>query len=84
MSYTLGEVLYWEERCRIRHLPTRLYLTVQKGENGGGPKWTVGCPTCSVPPLSLQPNPMLLLLSCCIASCGTLEYNNNRTSVGLG
>ena len=35
--------------------------------------------------LSLQPNPMLLLLlSCCIASCGTLEYNNNRTSVGLG
>ena len=23
--------------------------------------------------LSLQPNPMLLLLSCCIASCGTLH-----------
>ena len=33
----LGEVLLWEERCRIKHLPTRLYLTVQKS----GDTWKV-------------------------------------------
>ncbi|XP_019849736.1 PREDICTED: inositol 1,4,5-trisphosphate receptor type 1-like isoform X1 [Amphimedon queenslandica] len=29
-----GEVLYWEERCRLKHLPTRLYLAVCKDERG--------------------------------------------------
>ena len=26
--FDLGEVLSWGERCRIKHLPTRLYLAV--------------------------------------------------------
>ena len=34
---SLGEMLLWEERCRIKHLPTRLYLTVQKTDD----KWIV-------------------------------------------
>jgi inositol 1,4,5-triphosphate receptor type 1 len=28
-----GEVLYWEERCRLKHLPTRLYLAVDRNHN---------------------------------------------------
>ena len=29
-----GEPLYWGERCRIKHLPTRLYLTVLQLQDG--------------------------------------------------
>ena len=34
----LGDILLWGERCRIKHLPTRLYLTVLKSENS---EWEV-------------------------------------------
>ena len=34
LRYT-GQVVSWEETCRIKHLPTRLYLAVVKGELGG-------------------------------------------------
>ena len=30
----LGEPLKWEEKCRIKHLPTRCYLAVEKRGNG--------------------------------------------------
>ena len=82
MSYTSGEVLYWEEQCRIRHLPTRLYLTVQKKETEGRPKWTVGdrCPACRIP-YPYNPIPYAILLYCIMWD--TIEYNN-RSSVGLG
>ena len=33
-QYTVGQVVSWGERCRIKHLPTRLYLAIVKEENG--------------------------------------------------
>ena len=30
----IGQVVSWGERCRIKHLPTRLYLAIVKEENG--------------------------------------------------
>ena len=37
-----GQAVSWEDPCRIKHLPTRLYLAVVKGESG---KYEVS--TCS-------------------------------------
>ena len=30
-----GQIVSWEETCRIKHLPTKFYLAVVKGELGG-------------------------------------------------
>lgn len=30
---SIGDAIAWEERCRIKHLPTRMYLAVVKDKN---------------------------------------------------
>ena len=35
----LGQTVNWGERCRIKHLPTRLYLAVIKNESDGLQVW---------------------------------------------
>ena len=33
VNIQLGQVVSWGERCRIKHLPTRLYLAIVKEES---------------------------------------------------
>lgn len=33
LNISIGEAIAWGERCRIKHLPTRMYLAVLKDED---------------------------------------------------
>ena len=35
----IGQTVSWEEYCRIKHLPTRLYLAVTNNEKDGFQVW---------------------------------------------
>ena len=34
MNTSSGQAVLWEEHCRLRHLPTRLYLAIVKDKDG--------------------------------------------------